>query len=133
MPAIDTNVLVRFVVADDAAQCAAARRLMQAAVDRGQWLHVPVTVTLELEWVLRSSYGFSKQEVVMVLSNLLCAVELQFESERALEAAVHLYREGTADFADCLHLALANQAGELPFWTFDKRAAKLTGAQAVNR
>jgi predicted nucleic-acid-binding protein len=133
MPAIDTNVLVRFVVADDAVQSAAAKRLIQSGLDSGHWLHVPVTVTLELEWVLRSSYGFGKPEVVTVLSNLLSAVELQFDSERALEAAVHLYREGAADFADCLHLALANQAGELPFWTFDKRAAKLTGAQAMVR
>lgn len=58
---------------------------------------------------------------------------MSFESERALEVALQLYREGSADFADCLHVALAAQAGELPPWPFDKRAAKVHGAQAIGR
>jgi predicted nucleic-acid-binding protein len=42
-----------------------------------------------------------------------------------------LYREGSADFADCLHIALATQANEPPLWTFDKDAAKVIGAQLI--
>jgi predicted nucleic-acid-binding protein len=67
------------------------------------------------------------------LSNLFSAAELAFESERALEVALQLYRNGLADFADCLHIALAAQAGEEPLWTFDKRSAKLSGAQQMAR
>ena len=133
MPALDTNVLVRCVVLDDSAQLAAARRLLEECIADGQSLFVPVTVTLELEWVLRSSFGFGKHEVVHVLSSLFSAAELSFESERALEVALQLYREGSADFADCLHVALAAQGGETPFWTFDRRAAKVPGAQAIVR
>lgn len=133
MPALDTNALVRYVVQDDAPQLAAARRLIRKCVDEGQVLFVPVTVTLELEWVLRSNYEFIKDEVVQALSNLFSAAELTFESERALEVALQLYRKGPADFADCLHIALAAQAGEPPLWTFDKRAAKTDGAQLIGR
>ena len=133
MPALDTNALVRYVVEDDVAQLAAAKRLIRKCISEGRTLFVPVTVTLELEWVLRSSFNYGKDEVMHVLSSLFSAAELTFESERALEVALQLYRKGPADFADCLHIALAAQAGELPLWTFDKRAARINGAQSIGR
>lgn len=131
MPSLDTNVLVRYVVQDDSGQLAAAKRLIGRCVADGQSLFVPVTVTLELEWVLRANFEYEKDDVLRVLSNLFSAAELTFESERALEVALQLYREGSADFADCLHIALASEAGERPLWTFDKGAAKVIGAQLL--
>jgi predicted nucleic-acid-binding protein len=131
MPALDTNVLVRYVVQDDSGQFAAAKRLIGRCVDQGHSLFIPVTVTLELEWVLRATFGYVKEEVLQTLSSLFSAAELTFESERALEVALQLYREGSADFADCLHIALATQANEQPLWTFDKNAAKVIGAQLI--
>jgi len=131
VPALDTNILVRYLVADDAAQLRAARQLIRRCVHEGLALFVPVTVALELEWVLRSSFGFAKNDVMAALASLLSSAELGFESERALEVALQLYREGSADFADCLHVALAAQAGEQPLWTFDKAAAKISGAQLL--
>jgi predicted nucleic-acid-binding protein len=94
---------------------------------------VPVTVTLELEWVLRSSFEFTKEETIRALSDLFSAAELSFESEGALEVALDLHRGKTADFADCVHIALSAQAGEQPLWTFDKNAAKVLGAQLLSR
>ncbi len=131
MPALDTNVLVRYVVQDDSGQLAAAKRLIDRCVAEGRSLFVPLTVTLELEWVLRAGYGYAGDDVLQVLSNLFSAAELTFESERALEVALQLYREASADFADCLHIALAAEAGEQPLWTFDKGAAKVAGAQLI--
>ena len=131
MPALDTNVLVRYVVQDDSGQLAVAKRLLDRCIAEGQSLYVPVTVTLELEWVLRARFGYAKDDVLQVLSNLFSAAELTFESERALEVALQLYREGSAEFADCLHIALAAQAGEQPLWTFDKAAAKVAGGQLI--
>jgi predicted nucleic-acid-binding protein len=133
MPALDTNALVRYIVQDDMAQVATAKRLIRKCVSEGRTLFVPVTVTLELEWVLRASFEYAKDDVMAVLASLFSAAELCFESERALEVALQLYRDGPADFADCLHIALAAQAGELPLWTFDKRAAKVDGAQSIGR
>ena len=133
MSALDTNVLVRYVVQDDEAQLAAARRLIRKCVADGQILFVPATVALELEWVLRASFEYAKDEVMGVLSSLFSAAELNFESERALEVALQLFRTGTADFADCVHIALAAQAGESPLWTFDRRAAKVSGARMMGR
>lgn len=44
-----------------------------------------------------------------------------------------MYRKGSAEFADCLYFAIAAQAGRLPLWTPDKRAAKLSGAHSLGR
>ena len=70
MPALDTNVLVRYVVQDDSGLPAAAKRLITRCVREGQLLFVPVTVMLELAWVLRASFGYDKDDVLQVLSSL---------------------------------------------------------------
>lgn len=131
MAALDTNVLVRYLVQDDDRQLAAARKLILAAVRAGETLYVPITVLLELEWVLRSSFGFEKEQIVATLSSLLASVELSFESEAAAEIALALYQRGQADFSDCVHVALAHAAGQSPLWTFDRAASKLDGAKAL--
>lgn len=131
MPALDTNVLVRYLVRDDGPQLIAVRKLIQHCVDAGQTLFVPTTVVLELEWVLRSSYGCAKEEVVRVMASLFSAAELRLEAEQALEVALQLYRDGAADFADCIHVSLATRAKELPLFTFDKRAATIDGARLL--
>ena len=65
MRALDTNVLVRALVQDDAAQ----GRRAQACFD-AQPVYVPVTVVLELEWVLRSRYGYSPKAIADAIEKL---------------------------------------------------------------
>lgn len=131
MAALDTNVLVRLLVEDDAAQSAAARRLVRRSVADGDTLFIPVTVALELEWVLRSAFGFDKAAVAQTFSQLLSSVELSFQSEKAVEIALALYGRGAADFSDCLHASLAAASDEQPLWTFDRNAAKVEGARLL--
>ena len=131
MAALDTNILVRFLVEDDPAQLAAAKKLIARCVRSGETLYIPITVALELEWVLRANFGFGKLAVVQTFSQLLSAAELSFESEGAVEVALALYNRGSADYSDCLHVALASGAGEQPLWTFDRAAAKVGGARLL--
>ena len=89
-------------------------------------------IILELEWVLRSRYHFDRQQVTAALSALLDVMELEFQSEPALEQALWLFKQaGSRDYADCLHVALAGQAGRGPFLTFDERASRIDGAQLL--
>ena len=131
MAALDTNVLVRFLVQDDARQGAAATRLIRNGIKAGGALYIPVTVVLELEWVLRSSFTFDKASVLQTMFGLLASFELAFESEGAVEAALGNYADGKADFADCLHAALAMMAQQQLLWTFDRAAAKIDGARLL--
>jgi predicted nucleic-acid-binding protein len=132
MAALDTNVLVRFLLQDDAKQGLLARELIQSTLAKGEPLFVPVTVMLELEWVLRSNFGFDKAQIILTLSSLLAATELTFESETAVDVAVELFRQNKADFSDCIHVALSHAAGMAPMWTFDRAASKVDGAQLLS-
>ena len=131
MPSIDTNVLVRLLMRDDEAQHARAQRLVRDSLATGEGVFVPVTVALELEWVLRSRFALDKRAVLRTFSQLLSTVELRFEAAAAVEWALRQYKDAATDFSDCLHAALAGQAGEKPLWTFDKAAAKVDGAQLL--
>ena len=128
---VDTNVLVRLVAQDDLLQAQVVDRLFARHAKKSEMLLVPVTVVLELEWVLRSRLNQTKTQVLETLEALLTMVELNFESEDAVEQALMDYQEGNADFGEYLHLALADKGGALPFYTFDKKAAKATGAKAI--
>lgn len=132
MPAVDTNILVRFIVRDDALQLESVIRLMQQSVGRGEPIFVAVTVLLELEWVLRARFKFSKEEVIEAFDALLAADALVFESQLAVNVALLTYPLGGAEFADCLHLALVNQSGECPMFTFDRQAARMDGARLLS-
>jgi predicted nucleic-acid-binding protein len=124
-------VLVRLLVEDDSRQTAQAEALAQDAADGGESVFVPLTVMLELEWVLRSRYGFPKHTVVAALVEMLETRELEFQDEGSVERALHFYRSQGADFAECLHLGTAVSHERLPFLTFDRQAAKLEGAQLI--
>ena len=131
MPSLDTNVLVRLIVQDDAAQHAAARHAIESALRSGEALHIPVTVVLELEWVLRSRYRFAPEQIEQTLAGLLASGDVDLADEAAIEEAVMRFRDGGVDFADCLHAALALSAGKSPLFTFDRGAARIPGTLLV--
>lgn len=129
MPALDTNVLVRWITNDDAAQCAVIQQLLLAPTATEQRLALPITVLLETEWVLRTRYGFDRAALLLALDALLSAPELELMDEIAVERALRLFRqEGAPDFADCLHISLADVSDQGPLLTFDTRAAQVEGA-----
>ena len=129
---VDTNVLVRLVTQDDPQQAQAVDRLLARHAKRGELLFVPITVVLELEWVLRSKCKQTKAEFIGVISALLTMVEFSFEAEGALEQALADSEEGVADFGEYMHLALSRAGKALPFWTFDRKAAKALGVQILS-
>ena len=116
MRAVDTNVLVRALVQDDAAQGRRAQACLSA-----QPVYVPVTVTLELEWVLRSRYGYSPKAIADAMAKLATLENAVIGEQAAVVAAARKMRQGW-DFADALHHALA--AGCDDFATFDANLAR---------
>lgn len=127
MLGVDTNVLVRYLVRDDEAQFEKARKLIKREAAAGRGIFVSHLVVLETEWVLRSRYGLSKDQIVATISSLLDASDVRFEDEPAVEEALFIWKEATADFADCLIGAKNRRLGCRATATFDTKAAKLPG------
>jgi predicted nucleic-acid-binding protein len=131
MPALDTNVLVRLLVQDDEVQSGRAARLIDTHPDDAPPLYVSVTVLLELEWVLRSRYRFSKPEVIGALMGVMEVRKIEVQSLAAVEHALHMLRQSPAEFADCLHAGLAFAVRRDPLLTFDIGASRLAHAQLL--
>ena len=112
MRAIDTNVVVRYLTGDDPAQAAKARRV----IDAGN-VFVSMTVFLESEWVLRSVYGFSRNDVASALRAFAGLPAMEVESPALLAEALDRMGKGM-DFADALHLGAAERCEAM--LTFDR-------------
>ena len=123
MIALDTNVVVRLLVNDDAAQARRARALVAAGAD----VFVAPTVLMECEWVLRSAYGFAPAQIGGFLRALLGLPGVCTDQPERVAEALAGYDKGM-DFADALHLALSHGAER--FFTFDA-AFRKTAAKAA--
>ena len=86
---------------------------------------ISLLVLLETEWVLRSRYTLSKEEIADKVSALLDAAEVRFEQKSVVEQALYLWRDSAADFADCLVGAHHRSLGCKATASFDARAARL--------
>ncbi len=134
MIGLDTNVLARYYIDDEAdveaqRQRLAARRLIES----GQPLMVSKSVILELEWVMRGYYSFNQAEVTRVIRHLLEQTGITVEGRDAVEQALSNCEAGI-DFADALHHASYKSCDSVA--TFDdrkfaRRAKKLGLAPAV--
>ena len=125
MLGIDTNVLVRFLVRDDEAQFEKARKLIKREVAAGRRVFVNHLVLLETEWVLRSRYSLPKTRIIEAISGLLDATDVGFEDEPAIEEALFIWKDTTADFTDCLIGAQNRRLGCRATASFDVKASRL--------
>ncbi len=113
MIAIDTNVLVRLLVNDDAAQT----RRASALFDREE-IGIAATVLLETEWVLRAAYRVPPPRIEQMLRAVLGLPKVSTQRPEAVAAALDAFAKGL-DFADALHLFAGDKVET--FYSFDSR------------
>ena len=123
MIGLDTNVLARYIMQDDARQSKLASRLIESLTVEEPGF-VPLVAVIELAWVLSSSFGLVRAQVASALEILLQTKEIQVEHTDVVWRAVRIYRNSSADFADCLIERSAAAAGCDRIMTFDRGAAK---------
>ena len=124
MKALDTNVLVRFLMNDDEAQAQQVYRLFKTAEAQQEPLLVPLLVVLELFWVLESAYRLSRGEILEVMDDLLLMPILVFENRVALHHFLAEARNINADLSDLLIAHSAQAAGAEEVLTFDRKALR---------
>ena len=131
MIAVDTNLLVRLLVNDDAAQAARARDLIDAQADKDGSIWVSDTVLVELVWVLSRAYDRSRAAVAAALWALASHATMTLESPLAVRGAIAAFEAGAADFADCLLAEKAQRAGCGQLFTLGKGMRGLAGVQLL--
>jgi predicted nucleic-acid-binding protein len=117
--ALDTNVLVRYLVWDDAAQAARAAAVIEGAVE----IYVPGIVLCETVWVLRRAYRLTESDILRALRVFMAAGNVVLDRVAA-EAGLRML-ERAGDYADGVALHDARRAGAEEMVTFDRRFADL--------
>lgn len=125
MDAIDTNLIVRYLTGDHPEQSPQAR----AVVDGGT-VFVPVTVVLEVEWVLRSGYGYPPEDVARALRAFGGLPTVTIEEAAIVAEALDLAEKGM-DFADALHLGKSGHCEG--FVSFDRKFVKAAQAAGYRK
>lgn len=123
MIAIDTNIVVRYLTGDHPDQSARAR----AVVDAGP-VFVPVTVLLEVEWVLRSAYRQRPPDIARALRAFGGLPGVTYDEALIVAEALDSAERGM-DFADALHLG--KSGGDQGFMTFDQRLIKAAEREGI--
>ena len=130
MIAIDTNALVRYLVADHPEQSEAVRNVAQSLAAENP-AYVCREVLVELVRVLERSYGFSRDQIERTLLEMHVTDEIVLEEARdVLWSATHCHT-GAAGFSDLMIIAACRRA-DARLYTFDPRvAARLDGVEVI--
>ena len=130
MIGLDTNVLVRYIMQDDAKQSALASRLIESLSGEAPGFVALVSV-VELAWVLSAAYDIARGPLIEALAALLRTKEIVVESADTVWKALRSFEAGHGDFADCLIERSAAAAGCERTMSFDRGAVKTSGMTLV--
>jgi len=125
MKALDTNILVRFLVRDDERQSEAVYRLFRQAESEKTVFFVPLLVILETIWVLEAVYQISRTDILDAINDILYLPILKFEAQPALKRFLIDAQGKNADLSDVLIACSAKLMGCDTVLSFDKKASRL--------
>jgi len=127
---LDTNVLLRYLMADDLEQSPIARALLDTAEEAGDRFFLSLVALCELCWTLRGRpYSLDRIDLSNVVGKLLEARLFEIQDRDLVRRALADYRQGRADFADYLIGRLNRSAGCSDTVSFD---GKLDGAEGFS-
>lgn len=126
MIGLDTNVIVRYIMQDDAKQAQKASKLIESLTAEVPGF-LSVVALMEMVWVLSSSFDLNRAEVSRALEQLLQTKEIVLDRADQVLKATRQYKASSADFADCLIERLGASAGCERTVTFDVGASKTAG------
>jgi len=130
MIGLDTNVLVRYIMLDDAKQSPKAAQLIESLTADAPGF-VSLVSVVELVWVLGSCYDLTREQLSEALDGLLRTKEVVIDRADQVLKALRVFRASPADFADCLIERIAAGAGCERTMTFDVGAAKTAGMTLI--
>lgn len=127
MIALDTNVLVRFLIRDDERQAERARALIESCKTRGDSCLITHPVLCELEWVMESLYRATRADIAAAIRTLKTTPPFVLEDDSMVDRALQMYSEGKGDFSDYILSEIAVARGARTAYTFDRGLRKAEG------
>jgi predicted nucleic-acid-binding protein len=124
MIGVDTNVLVRYVTRDEPRQAAEAERLLRRCTAEDP-AFVNDMVLCEVAWVLAAAYRYGRGAIADVIEAVLRTPSLRVVDPQRCWSALARFREGRADYADCLTGFVNRSYGCRTTATFDRDAAAM--------
>lgn len=120
MIGLDTNVLCRYLLADEPAQTRKASKVIDEAAESGTGCFVSKVVLCELVWVLDSCTTMTRAQILGTLEDLIQTENLEIEERDLVRRAVERFGSGKADFADYVIGESGTVAGCRTTVTFDR-------------
>ena len=132
MTGLDTNVLVRYIVQDDAEQSLAATALIEGGEQAGETFFINQIILCEVVWVVKRCYNAGRDEIGRMVEQILRTAPFRVQRSAEVWSALNIYRKTPADFADCL-IACTNRAADCAETaTFDRQAAQTEGFRLIS-
>jgi predicted nucleic-acid-binding protein len=127
---IDTNVLVRYFIEGDPVQSRLTDSFFHSlsSADPG-W--VSQATILEFAWIMKSVRRLDRRTIAEAMGKLTMLDSIIVERADIVDKALQRYRNGKAEFADCLIAASGHAAGCSKTVTFDRLAARDAGMQLL--
>ncbi len=132
MKGIDTNVLARYLLQDDAKQSSHATRFIEKECTPSAPAFINAVVLCELVWVLETAYEYAREEIAPVLEKILRTRQFHIHEPNIIWQALHGYKNTSVGFADH-YINHLNASHDCDYTiTFDKKAARLAGFKLLN-
>lgn len=131
MIGLDTNVVVRYLAQDDAAQAALATRLIERSLTPDDPGFITGVTLCEIVWVLADCYQADRARIKSVIEALLTTKQLVVEKAELTWKALRAWEASPADFSDALIGQVVAAEGGIKTVTFDRAAAKLSGFELL--
>lgn len=124
MKALDTNILIRFLINDDIKQAERVKELLKHAEEAGDAFYVSEFVVIEMVWVLSALYELSRGNILDAIEELMLLSVLNFFDNDFMVEFIAISRNSNLDLSDIL-IGLSGKTNKCPSTiTFDKKAAK---------
>lgn len=125
MIGLDSNILIRYLVQDDAAQARKVSHFIEESLSPESPGFINQISLCEIVWVLKRRYGVEKPALIHIIDGLLTTKQLVVENLEVAWRALRAFEAGNADFSDAM-IACANQFQGCEYTvTFDRKASKL--------
>lgn len=129
IPVLDTNIIIRFLTADNKAQAEKIEILLKQSLPHS--LEIPDVVIMEIVYVLLSYYGLSKKDVIGKITQLVDFDRFKVH-KKLIKKSLEIFQIHNISFVDAYLCALVSTNKNESLYSFDKRLLRIKNTKIIN-